>query len=89
MGKRTGTASVAAVMATFLTHRKWWSQADLARRVGLRTEALRKLLGELGDAGLPLESRKEHPHVYWRMPKDWYPGGFSSKRSTCPICCGT
>jgi predicted DNA-binding transcriptional regulator YafY len=84
MGKRSGTASVAAVLAAFLTRRSWWSQADLARRVQVRPEAIRKLLADLVDSGLPLESKKEHPHVYWRMPKDWYPGGILFKAEHVP-----
>ncbi len=84
MGRRTRTASVAAVLAAFLTRRTWWAQAELARRVDLSTEALRKLLLELEVSGLPLENRKEHPHVYWRMGKDWYPGGVLFKEEHVP-----
>jgi predicted DNA-binding transcriptional regulator YafY len=74
MGQRSATQSVVAVMVAFL-ERKTWIQAELARATGLRPEALRNILRELQDSGLPLESEKEHPHVYWRIPKDWYPGG--------------
>jgi len=74
MGQRSATQSVAAVMVAFL-ERKTWIQAELARATGLRPEALRNILRELQDSGLPLESEKEHPHVYWRIPKDWFPGG--------------
>jgi predicted DNA-binding transcriptional regulator YafY len=84
MGRRTRTASVAAVMAAFLTRRTWWSQVDLARAVGIGTDALRQILGELRDNGLPLQSEKEHPHVYWRMPRDWYPGGVLFKEEFVP-----
>jgi len=55
--------------------RRTWTQADLARAVELRPEAVRKLLQELQASGIPLESEKDHPHMYWRMAKDWYPGG--------------
>jgi len=85
MGKRSRTESVAAVMAAFVTRRRWWSQAELAREVGLETtEAVRKVLGELSEHGVPLECRKEHPHVYWRVPKDWYPGVVVFKREAVP-----
>jgi predicted DNA-binding transcriptional regulator YafY len=65
-------------MAAFIT-RKTWTQADLARAVELRPEALRKVLRELRESGVPLESEKDHPQVYWRMSRDWYPGGILFK----------
>jgi biotin operon repressor len=74
MGQRSRTETVAAVMAAFFARRSW-SQAELAREVGVRTEALRKLLQELQASGVHLESEKEHPHVYWSVPKTWFPGG--------------
>jgi predicted DNA-binding transcriptional regulator YafY len=74
MGQRSATRSVAAVMVAF-TERKTWTQADLARAVGLSTEAVRKVLSDLVESGAPLVSEKDHPHVYWRMARDWYPGG--------------
>jgi predicted DNA-binding transcriptional regulator YafY len=84
VGQRTATKSVAAVMAAFI-ERKTWTQADLARHVGLeRPAALRKVLEELQESGIPLVSEKGHPHVYWRMPKDWYPGGVLFKAEHVP-----
>ena len=55
--------------------RKSWTQADLARHVGLSREALRTVLQDLCDSGIPLVSEKDHPHVYWRMAREWHPGG--------------
>jgi predicted DNA-binding transcriptional regulator YafY len=75
MGQRSATQTVAAVMVA-LMEKRTWTQAALARRAGLeRPEALRNVLRELQESGVPLESEKEHPHVYWSVPKDWYPGG--------------
>ena len=74
MGQRSATRSVAAVMAAFLK-RKTWTQADLARAVDLSPEAVRKVLHELRESGMPLVNEKDHPHVYWRVPRNWYPGG--------------
>src|SRR5580700_9935451 len=79
MGQRSRTETVAAVMAAFFAHRSW-SQAELSREVGVRTEALRKLLQELQAGGVRLESEKDHPHVYWSVPKTWYPGGVLFKQ---------
>jgi biotin operon repressor len=61
-------------MVLLMKRRYWRSQADLARDLGLTTESVRTLLGELVDAGITLESKREHPNVYWRVPKTWYPG---------------
>lgn len=51
MGQRSRTETLCAIFAAFLTHRRW-SQADLARHVGVRTEALRKTLEELVAEGV-------------------------------------
>jgi predicted DNA-binding transcriptional regulator YafY len=84
VGQRTATKTVAAVMAAFMEH-KTWTQADLARHLELkRPEALRTVLRELQDNGIPLTSEKGHPHVYWRLPKDWYPGGVLFKADLVP-----
>jgi predicted DNA-binding transcriptional regulator YafY len=83
MGQRSRTETVAAVFAAFLAQHTW-KQAELARDVGVRTEALRRLLEELRAAGVPLESEKDHPHVYWSVPKTWYPGGVLFKRDDVP-----
>jgi predicted DNA-binding transcriptional regulator YafY len=74
MGQRSRTQTVAAVMGAFFARRSW-SQAELAREVGVSTAALRKLLQELQESGVHLESEKDHPHVYWSVPKTWFPGG--------------
>jgi predicted DNA-binding transcriptional regulator YafY len=83
MGQRSRTETVAAVLCALLTHRTW-TQAGLARAVGVRTEALRKLLEELSASGVPLESEREHPHVYWSVAKNWYPGGVLFKQEDVP-----
>jgi predicted DNA-binding transcriptional regulator YafY len=64
--------------------RRTWTQADLARAVGLSTEAIRNVLRELCESGIPLESEKAHPHVYWRMAKDWFPGGVLFRAELVP-----
>ncbi len=45
--------------------------------------ALRKRLLEL-QGPLRLESEEEHPHVYWSVPKDFFPGGLLIKRDEVP-----
>ena len=83
MGQRSRTATVAAVMAAFMARRSW-SQVDLAREVKVSTAALRKVLQELQRDGVHLESEKDHPHVYWSVPKTWYPGGVLFKQDDVP-----
>lgn len=83
VGQRSRTETVAAVLAAFLARREW-SQAALAREVGVSTQALRKLLEELCAGGVVLESERDHPHVYWRVPKTWYPGGILFKQDYVP-----
>lgn len=74
MGQRSSTETLAAILKAFL-ERSTWKQADLARHVGVQPAALRKQLEDLRGSGVPLESEKDHPHVYWSVPKSWYPGG--------------
>lgn len=74
MGQKTAGESIAAIIQAFLK-RRTWSQADLARQVDLQVPALRKRILDLQSAGMPLVDEKEHPHVYWSVPKNWFPGG--------------
>lgn len=55
--------------------RSTWTQADLARAVGVDVRVVRTVLGELSDAGMPLEREADHPHVYWSVRRGWFPGG--------------
>ena len=83
VGQKSRTETVAAVLSALLG-RRLWSQAELAREVGVRTQTLHTLLGELQAGGIPITTEKQHPHIYWRVPKDRFPGGYSSNRRTCP-----
>jgi predicted DNA-binding transcriptional regulator YafY len=74
VGTRSSTKTVAALLKAFLDQRTW-KQADLARRVEVAPATIRKRLLELQSTGIPLTSEDEHPHVYWSVPKSWYPGG--------------
>ncbi len=74
MGQRSSTETIVAILKAFLDTRTW-KQADLARHVGVQTAALHKRLFELKASGFPLEIDREPPHVFWSVPKSWYPGG--------------
>ena len=74
MGQRSSTETVVAIVQAFL-QRRTWSQAELARHVGIAVPALRKRLNELTTSGFPLDREEDHPHVFWSVPKDWFPGG--------------
>ncbi len=82
MSRRAPTETVAGVVGAFL-ERRTWSQADLARRLELTVPALRKRLEELAGP-LRLEREEDHPHVYWSVPKDFFPGGLLVKREEVP-----
>jgi predicted DNA-binding transcriptional regulator YafY len=73
MGQRSKTETVVAVLQAFLQKRSWM-QAELARHVEVSVAALRKHLNELSASGFPLERDDDHPHVWWSVPKDWFPG---------------
>lgn len=74
MGSRSNTETIVAILKALLD-RRTWTQAELARHVGVAVPAVRKRLLELQSNGIPLESDTDHPHVYWSVPKTWFPGG--------------
>lgn len=80
MGQRTPTETLFGIIAAFVEH-PTWSQADLARKLETRPETIRKRLAELKAGGFKLERSEDHPHVYWSVPKNWFPGAvlFSEK----------
>ncbi len=78
MGQRTPTETLFGIVAAFVEKRTW-TQADLAKRLETRTETIRKQLNELVSAGFKLEREEDHPHVYWSVPKDWFPGALLFK----------
>lgn len=52
-----------------------WSQAELAREVGIQSAQLTRILESLErDVDLQL-NREAPPPVYWSLPKGWFPGG--------------
>jgi predicted DNA-binding transcriptional regulator YafY len=73
MGQRSRTATVVAILQAFLQRRSW-KQAELARHVDVTVAALRKHLTELTTSGFPLIREDDHPHVWWSVPRDWFPG---------------
>jgi len=83
VGQRSSTETVVAILKAFLDVRTW-KQADLARHIGVQSATLHKRLVELRASGIPLDDEREHPHVFWSVPKSWYPGGvlFTSDQVT-------
>lgn len=76
MGKRSDKETLAAIYQALLRHRTL-SQAELASQIGLKVPALRRHLLALKELGMPLHDEREHPHVYWSVPRDWFPGGLA------------
>jgi predicted DNA-binding transcriptional regulator YafY len=83
VGQRSNTETIVAILKAFLDT-PTWKQADLARYVGVQPATLHKRLVELRANGIPLHDEREHPHVFWSVPKSWYPGGvlFTSEQVT-------
>jgi predicted DNA-binding transcriptional regulator YafY len=82
MSRRAPTETVAGIIGAFM-QRPTWSQADLAKRLELSVPALRKRLEEVAE-WLRLDREEDHPHVYWSVPKDFFPGGVLIKRDEVP-----
>ncbi|MFO0613176.1 MAG: WYL domain-containing protein [Polyangiaceae bacterium] len=74
MGQRTATETLSAVIVAFWKTRVW-SQAELARELGVHVRTVRRVLDDLQLAGWPLTREEDHPHVYWSTQPGWFPGG--------------
>ncbi len=83
MGQRSQTETLAGIYQAFL-QRRTWKQKDLAKALEIGVEALRKILLELRENGMPLDREEDHPHVYWSVPKDWYPSSVLFRREEVP-----
>jgi predicted DNA-binding transcriptional regulator YafY len=73
MSRRSAAETVGKIYWAFLESQTW-RQADLARRVGVSTRALRARLDELS-SDLRLECDDEPPDMMWSVPKGWFPQG--------------
>ncbi len=75
VGSRSSNDSAVRIFQAFLRQRTW-PQAALAREVGIGPAQMKRLLESLErDGVLPLDREVDHPHVYWSLPKGWFPGG--------------
>jgi predicted DNA-binding transcriptional regulator YafY len=83
VGQRSATETLFGIVAAFV-ERSTWSQAELARRLETTTETIRKRLGDLQAGGFKLERDEDHPHVYWSVPKNWFPGVLPFKADEVP-----
>ncbi len=83
MGQRSTTETLAGIYQAFLT-RRTWKQADLARELAVGAETIRRMLHELQEKGMPLDREEDHPHVYWSVPRQWFPGSVFFKQEEVP-----
>ena len=82
MGQRSSTSTIVQIVQAFLEQRTW-TQKALADRLEMTTPAVREKLKEL-EVTLHLEREEDRPHVYWSVPKDWFPGGVLFQREQLP-----
>jgi predicted DNA-binding transcriptional regulator YafY len=76
MGTRSKTRTVVDLLGAFFRDRTW-TQAALADHLALDVKTIRRVLGEMQDAGFPFEREEDHPHVYWSLPTSWLPNAVS------------
>lgn len=84
MGQRSSTDTIVILFQAFLDNRTW-KQAELARRAGVSSQVVRKRLEELSSQGVPLERVEETPHVFWSVPKGWFPGAVLFDSESVPV----
>ena len=82
MGQRSSTDTVVNLVQAFLEQRTW-TQKALADRLEMTSGAIRDRLREL-ETVFNLEREEDHPHVYWSVPRDWFPGGVLFTREQMP-----
>jgi predicted DNA-binding transcriptional regulator YafY len=83
VGQRSQTETLAGIYQAFLQKRTW-KQKDLSKELDIGVEPLRRVLHELCESGMPLQREDDHPHVYWSVPKDWFPNSVIFKREDVP-----
>jgi predicted DNA-binding transcriptional regulator YafY len=77
MGRRSYAETLIAIVDAFHVQRTW-SQAALAKHVGVETRTIRGQLDLLlGTERFPLERSVDGSQVYWSLPRRWIPGGAS------------
>jgi predicted DNA-binding transcriptional regulator YafY len=84
VGQRSTTETLAGIYQAFLGKRTW-RQPELAKELGIGVEALRRVLFELMEKGMPLERDEEdRSRVFWSVPSDWFPESVLFKREEVP-----
>jgi predicted DNA-binding transcriptional regulator YafY len=83
MGQRSPTETLAGIYQAFLA-RRTWTQSALARELEISPERISRILRDLHSRGMPLERQEDHPHVYWSVPKRWFPGSVIFKQEEVP-----
>lgn len=72
MGSRSRYESLARVFVILLQRRSV-QQAELARELDLTTKSTRALMEALQAADPRIVRDEDPPHVYWSVPKGWFP----------------
>jgi predicted DNA-binding transcriptional regulator YafY len=76
MGRRNQIAELLIAIVDAFHEQRTWTQAGLAKRLGVEPRKLRALLDILIQTNrFPLERSVEGNTVYWSLPKGWVPGG--------------
>jgi WYL domain len=83
MGRRGASDSAMRAIGLFL-ERSVWVQAELARALGLTTDATRAVLRSLCDAQVPLRSERRGPQVQWRLDEAWLAGSVRISKAMLP-----
>jgi hypothetical protein len=78
MGQRSNTETLFGIIAAFV-EKKTWRQDELAKQLETSSETVRKYLNELRAGGFNFERDEEHPHVFWSVPRNWFPGVLAFK----------
>lgn len=84
MGSRPASETVARILVAFLRE-PTWSQAALARTCEVSSKQVKRHLDGLAASGMPLEREEDHPHVYWSVPRGWFPGGLVLERTDAAL----
>ena len=79
MGRESATRTLATIFAELIDKRTI-VQAEIARRLEIKSETVATKMGELREAGVPVERVQDGKNVRWSMTKNWFPNAVVFER---------
>lgn len=72
MGRESATRTLALIFAE-LIEKRTIVQAEVARKLEIKSETVAAKMAELREGGIPVEREQDGRNVRWRVAKNWFP----------------